>query len=94
MLGTDADESKVELLIGSALAFINGYTFRDYSLDDVESIPTDICSLIIEMVCNKYHYKTWVVSEKLSDYSITYSTSDLTSEMYIPLQRYRIYHVE
>ena len=88
------EETKIILLINSAIAYINGYTFQDYSLNDIASIPTDIFMVIIELVKNKHYEKIWVQSEKLSDYSITYTSHDLTSECKILLDRYRIIYVE
>lgn len=88
------EETKIVLLINSAIAYINGYTFQDYSLSDLESIPTDVFMVIIELVKNKYYEKTWVESERLSDYSITYSSKDLTKECRTLLNRYRIIYVE
>ena len=87
------DETKVIYLINSAIAYINGYTFQNYSLNDLSSIPTDIFMVIIELVKDKYHERIGVESERLSDYSITYKTSDLTDESKILLDRYRIIYV-
>ena len=88
------DETKIIYLINSAIAYINGYTFQNYSLTDLSSIPYDIFMVIIELVKNKYHEKIGVQSEKLSDYSITYTTKDLSNDAKILLDRYRIIHVE
>ena len=88
------EETKIILLINSAIAYINGYTFQDYSLNDIASIPTDIFMVIMELVKNKYYEKIWVQSEKISDYSITYTSHDLTSECKILLDRYIIIYVE
>ena len=88
------DETKIVLLINSAIAYINWYTFQNYSLSDISNIPTDVFMVIIELVKNKYHEKVWVESERLSDYSITYSSRDLTRECKIMLSRYRIITVE
>lgn len=88
------NETKIVLLINSAIAYINGYTFQNYSLSDLSSIPSDVFMVILELVKNKYYEKTWVESERLSDYSITYSTKDLTNECRILLDRYRIIYVE
>ncbi len=88
------DETKIVLLINSAIAYINWYTFQNYSLSDISSIPTDVFMVIIELVKNKYHEKVWVESERLSDYSITYSSRDLTRECRTLLNRYRIIYVE
>ena len=87
------DETKVIYLINSAIAYINGYTFQNYSLNDLSSIPTDIFMVIIELVKDKYHERVWVESERLSDYSITYKSSDLSSDAKILLDRYRIIYV-
>ena len=88
------DETKIVIFINSAIAYINWYTFQDYSLNDISSIPTDIFMVILELVKNKYYEKIWVESERLSDYSITYSTKDLTSDCKILLDRYRIIYVQ
>ena len=87
------DEDKIVLFINSAIAYINGYTFQNYSLNDLSSIPYDIFMVIMELVKNKYHERIWIESERLSDYSITYKTSDLTDESKILLDRYRIIYV-
>ena len=87
------DETKIIVFINSAIAYINGYTFQNYSLNDLSSIPTDIFMVIIELVKNKYHERIWVESERLSDYSITYKSSDLSSDAKILLDRYRIIYV-
>ena len=88
------DETKIIVFINSAIAYINWYTFQNYSLNDLNSIPHDVFMVIIELVKNKYHEKIWIESERLSDYSITYSTKDLTDECRILLNRYRIIYVE
>ena len=88
------DETKIVIFINSAIAYINWYTFQDYSLNDISSIPTDIFMVIMELVKNKYYEKVWIQSEKLSDYSITYTSQDLTSECKILLDRYRIIYVQ
>ena len=87
------DETKIIVFINSAIAYINGYTFQNYSLNDLSSIPTDIFMVIIELVKNKYHERIWVESERLSDYSITYTTKDLSNDAKILLDRYRIIYV-
>ena len=87
------DETKIIVFINSAIAYINGYTFQNYSLNDLSSIPTDIFMVIIELVKDKYHERIWVESERLSDYSITYKSSDLSSDAKILLDRYRIIYV-
>jgi hypothetical protein len=87
------DETKIIVFINSAIAYINGYTFQNYSLNDLSSIPYDIFMVIMELVKNKYHERIWIESERLSDYSITYKTSDLTDESKILLDRYRIIYV-
>ena len=87
------DETKIIVFINSAIAYINGYTFQNYSLNDLSSIPYDIFMVIIELVKNKYHERIWVESERLSDYSITYKSSDLSNDAKILLDRYRIIYV-
>ena len=88
------DETKIVLMINSAIAYINWYTFQNYSLNDLSSIPHDVFMVIIELVKNKYYEKVGVESERLSDYSISYRSSDLTDEAKILLNRYRIIYVE
>ena len=87
------DEDKIILFINSAIAYINGYTFQNYSLNDLNLIPYDIFMVIIELVKDKYHERIWVESERLSDYSITYTTKDLSNDAKILLDRYRIIYV-
>ena len=67
------DETKIIVFINSAIAYINWYTFQNYSLNDLSSIPTDIFMVIIELVKDKYYERIGVESERLSDYSITYT---------------------
>ena len=88
------EETKFVLMINSAIAYFNWFTFQNYSLNDLNSIPHDVFMVIIELVKNKYHEKIWIESERLSDYSVTYSTKDLTDECRILLNRYRIIYVE
>lgn len=88
------DETKIIFLINSAIAYINWYTFQNYTLSDISSIPSDVFMVIIELVKNKYYEKVGVESERLSDYSISYRSSDLTDEAKILLNRYRIIYVE
>ena len=87
------DETKIIVFINSAIAYINGYTFQNYSINDLASIPSDIFMVILELVKNKYFEKVWVQSERLSDYSITYTTKDLSNDAKILLDRYRIIYV-
>ena len=87
------DETKIIVFINSAIAYINGYTFQNYSLNDLSLIPTDIFMVIIELVKDKYYERIGVESERLSDYSITYKSSDLSSNAKILLDRYRIIYV-
>lgn len=88
------DEIKIIFLINSAIAYVNWYTFQNYSLSDIDLIPSDIFMVIIELVKNKYYEKVGVESERLSDYSISYRSSDLTDKAKVLLNRYRIIHVE
>ena len=88
------DETKIIFLINSAIAYINWYTFQNYTLSDISSIPSDVFMVIIQLVKNKYYEKVGVESERLSDYSISYRSSDLTDEAKILLNRYRIIYVE
>lgn len=87
------DETKIIVFINSAIAYINWYTFQNYSLNDLSSIPYDIFMVIMELVKNKYHERIWIESERLSDYSITYKSSDLSNDAKILLDRYRIIYV-
>ena len=84
------DENKILIFINSAIAYINWYTFQNYSLSSLPSIPYDIFMVIIELVKDKYYEKVWIESEKLSDYSITYTSKDLSTDARILLDRYRI----
>ena len=84
------EESKILIFINSAIAYINWYTFQNYSLNTLPSIPYDIFMVIIQLVKDKYYEKIWIESEKLSDYSVTYKSSDLSLEAKILLDRYRI----
>ena len=84
------EESKILIFINSAIAYINWYTFQNYSLNTLPSIPYDIFMVIIQLVKDKYYEKIWIESEKLSDYSVTYKSLDLSSEAKILLDRYRI----
>ena len=88
------DETKIILLINSAIAYINGYTFQNYSLSNITDIPTDIFMVILELVKNKYHEKVWIESERLSDYSVSYKSTDITDECKILLDRYRIITIQ
>ena len=87
------DETKIIVFINSAIAYINWYTFQNYSLNDLNLIPYDIFMVIIELVKDKYHERVWVESERLSDYSVTYTTKDLSNDAKILLDRYRIIYV-
>ena len=87
------DETKIIVFINSAIAYINWYTFQNYSLNDLNLIPYDIFMVIIELVKDKYHERVWVESERLSDYSITYTTKDLSNDANILLDRYIIIYV-
>ena len=88
------DESKILIFINSAIVYVNWYTFQNYSLNSLPSIPYDIFMVIIELVKDKYYEKVWIESERLSDYSITYTSKDLSSDAKILLDRYRIIYVE
>ena len=88
------DEDKIVVYMDSAIAYINWYTFQNYRLSSFDDIPVDIISVIIELVKNKYHERIGVQSEKLSDYAITYTSKDLSSDAKILLDRYRIISIE
>lgn len=90
----EVNTARVELLIQSALAFINGYTFQSYSIDELSALPVDIISILTDLVVNKYHDKGNIQSERISDYSISYSSNDLNEQYKSLLNRYIIYHVE
>lgn len=90
----ESDEDKIAMYIDSAIAYINWYTFQNYRLSSFDDIPVDIISVIIELVKNKYHERIGVQSEKLSDYSITYSTIDLDLKFRVLLDKYRIISIE
>ena len=90
----ETNEDKLVILINSALTFINWYTFQDYSLENIQDIPQDILYIIIDLVCLKMNQKAGVSSERLSDYSITYSPSDILTSHRSVLNKYRIIYVE
>lgn len=93
-IGWEVDVARVEVLIRSALAFINGYTFQNFSIDEVESLPVDIVSILTDLVVSKYQDKGNIQSERISDYAISYSSLDLSEQYRSLLNRYIIYHVE
>ncbi len=86
--------ARVELLINSALAFVNGYTFQNFSIYELSTLPADILSIVSDLIVMKYHDKGNIQSERISDYAISYSTSDLSEQYRSLLNRYVIYHVE
>ena len=88
------DENKIILLINSAIAYVNWYTLQDYSFSSLESIPYDVLMVVINLVSVKYHEKVWVESERLADYSISYSKDDLTMDDKFLLNKYIIYSIE
>ncbi len=90
----ESDEDKIVMYIDSAIAYINWYTFQNYCLSNFDAIPYDIIMVIIELVKNKYHEKVGIQSEKLSDYSITYSSFDLDLKFRVLLDKYRIISIE
>lgn len=90
----ESDEDKIVMYIDSAIAYINWYTFHQYCLSNFDTIPYDIIMVIIELVKNKYHEKVGIQSEKLSDYSITYSSFDLDLKFRVLLDKYRIISIE
>ena len=90
----ESNENIIKMYIDSAIAYINWYTFQQYCLSDFEDIPHDILSVIIELVKNKYHERIGIQSEKLSDYSITYSSVDLDLKFRVLLDKYRIISIE
>ena len=50
-------EDKIIVLINTAIAYINWYTFQNYSLSSFPSMPYDIFMVIIELVKDKYYQK-------------------------------------
>ena len=90
----ESDEDKIVVYVDSAIAYINWYTFQNYCFSDFGAIPYDIIVVIIELVKNKYHEKVGIQSEKLSDYSITYSSVDLDLKFRVLLDKYRIISIE
>lgn len=88
------DEDKIVVYINSAIAYVNWYTFQNYCFSDFNTIPYDIIMVIIDLVKNKYHEKIGIQSEKLSDYSITYSSVDLDLKFRVLLDKYRIISIE
>lgn len=92
ILGGNPDESKVENYIDSALAFVNGYTFQNYSFNKWK-IPDDVFTAIIDLVIMKSSQKLWVASERLSDYSISYRAEELPMSVKTILDRFINYNV-
>lgn len=90
----EKSSDKVNVLLDYALAYVNWYTFQKFSFCDFDVIPDDILSVLIDLVKNKYHEKIWVESERLSDYSISYSRNDLSEWNKVLLDKYRIIVIE
>lgn len=93
VLGVEQDKATIELLVQSAFAFVNSYTFQDYSLGTPEKIPQDIFFAVIDLVKLKTTQKIWIQSERISDYSITYSNEEVPNAVKVLLDRYRIIDV-
>lgn len=90
----EKSSDKVNVLLDYALAYVNWYTFQKFSFSDFDVIPDDILSVLIDLVKNKYYEKIWVESERLSDYSISYSRNDLSEWNKVLLDKYRIIVIE
>ena len=93
VLGGEQDKATIELLVQSAFAFVNSYTFQDYSLDAPEKIPQDIFFAVIDLVKLKTTQKIWIQSERISDYAISYSNEEVPNAVKVLLDRYRIINV-
>lgn len=93
VLGGEHDAKMVELMIQSAFAFVNSYTFQDYSLDKADKIPEAIFFAVMDLVKIKHTQKLGIASERLSDYSITFSNEEVPSAVKVLLDRYRIINV-
>lgn len=92
-MGGGQDTGMVDLWVQSAFAFINAYTFQDYSLEKAESIPQDIFFAVIDLVKIKATQKLGITSERLSDYAISFSNEEVPSAVKVLLDRYRIINV-
>lgn len=93
VLGGEQDKATIELLVQSAFAFVNSYTFQDYSLDTPEKIPEAIFFAVMDLVKIKHTQKLGIDSERLSDYSITFSNEEVPNAVKVLLDRYRIINV-
>ena len=93
VLGGGRDKAMIELLAQSAFAFVNSYTFQDYSLDKADKIPQDIFFAVIDLVKIKATQKLGISSERLSDYSITFSNEEVPNAVKVLLDRYRVIDV-
>ena len=93
VLGGEQDKATIELLVQSAFAFVNSYTFQDYSLDKADEIPQDIFFAVIDLVKIKATQKLGISSERLSDYSITFSNEEVPNAVKVLLDRYRVIDV-
>lgn len=93
VLGGEHDAKMVELMIQSAFAFVNSYTFQDYSLDKIDKIPEAIFFAVMDLVKIKHTQKLGITSERLSDYSITFSNEEVPNAVKVLLDRYRIINV-
>lgn len=92
VIGEEIENKKLEVLIGSALHFINAYTFQSYQWE-AESLPAEIAYAIIELVQFKNQQKSWLKSESLSDSSVSFSEADAPESLKVLLAKYRIYNV-
>lgn len=93
VLGGVQDRSIIELVVKSALAYVNSYTFQGYSLDRPDLIPQEVFFAIIEIVKFKMTQKLGIQAEKLSDYAITYTSNELPISITTLLDPYRIINV-
>lgn len=93
VLGGGQDKVMIELLVQSAFAFVNSYTFQDYSLNTPGGIPQDIFFAVIDLVKIKATQKIWLQSERLSNYAVTYENEEVPNAVKVLLDRYRIIDV-
>lgn len=92
VLGAEQDKARMDLLVQSALAFVNAYTFQNYDFE-AQQIPHEIFYALIDLVKVKTTQKLGINSERLSDYAITYSNEEIPHAVKVILDKYRIINV-
>nr|DAF36106.1 MAG TPA: PORTAL PROTEIN, 15 PROTEIN, HEAD PROTEIN, VIRAL INFECTION, TAILED.2A [Caudoviricetes sp.] len=93
VLGGGRDKAMIELLVQSAFAFVNSYTFQDYSLDKIDKIPEAIFFAVMDLVKIKHTQKLGIASERLSDLTMVYTNEEVPNAVKVLLDRYRIINV-